>query len=56
MKWDAYQNQAVSILGGGKQPIEGLAKGVDETGALLLEQAGKIITIHAGDVSLRVQP
>jgi BirA family biotin operon repressor/biotin-[acetyl-CoA-carboxylase] ligase len=56
MKWDAYQDQAVSILGGGKQPIEGLAKGVDETGALLLEQAGKIITIHAGDVSLRVQP
>jgi len=55
MKWDAYQDQSVSISGAGKDPIYGIAKGVDEFGALLLQQDNKIITIHAGDVSLRIQ-
>ena len=54
-KWDAYQDQAVSITGAGKESIYGIAKGVDKTGALLLQQENKIIAIHAGDVSLRVQ-
>jgi BirA family biotin operon repressor/biotin-[acetyl-CoA-carboxylase] ligase len=55
MKWDAYQDQSVCISGTGKDPIYGIAKGVDEFGALLLQQDNKIITIHAGDVSLRIQ-
>jgi len=55
MKWDAYQNQLVCISGAGKDPIYGIAKGVDELGALLLQQDNKIISIHAGDVSLRIQ-
>jgi len=55
MKWDAYQDQSVSISGAGKELIYGIAKGVDEFGALLLQQDNKIITIHAGDVSLRIQ-
>ena len=54
-KWDAYQDQSVSISATGKDPIFGIAKGVDKSGALLLQQANKIIAIHAGDVSLRVQ-
>ena len=55
MAWDAYQGQAVCISGAGKDPIYGITKGVDETGALLLQQENKTITIHAGDVSLRMQ-
>ena len=55
MKWDAYQNQSVCISGAGKDPVYGIAKGVDESGALLLLQDNKIITIHAGDISLRIQ-
>jgi BirA family biotin operon repressor/biotin-[acetyl-CoA-carboxylase] ligase len=54
-KWDAYQDQAVCISGAGKEPIYGIAKGVDKNGALLLEQDNNNIAIHAGDVSLRVQ-
>ncbi len=54
-KWDAYQDQAICISGSGKDPVYGVAKGVDKTGALLLQQENKIMTIHAGDVSLRVQ-
>jgi BirA family biotin operon repressor/biotin-[acetyl-CoA-carboxylase] ligase len=55
-QWDAYQDQSVCISGAGKDPIYGIAKGVDETGALLLQQDNKTIAIHAGDVSLRIQP
>ncbi|MEA9600586.1 biotin--[acetyl-CoA-carboxylase] ligase [Polynucleobacter sp. MG-28-Ekke-A2] len=55
MDWDAYRDQAVCISGAGKDPIHGIAKGVDGTGALLLQKENKIIAIHAGDVSLRIQ-
>ncbi len=55
MKWDAYRDQAVCISGAGKDAIYGVTKGVDESGALLLQQENKTIAIHAGDVSLRIQ-
>lgn len=55
MKWDAYRDQAVCISGAGKDAIYGITIGVDESGALLLQQENKTITIHAGDVSLRIQ-
>jgi BirA family biotin operon repressor/biotin-[acetyl-CoA-carboxylase] ligase len=55
MKWDAYRGQSVCISGAGKDPIYGTANGIDEAGALLLQQDNKTITIHAGDVSLRIQ-
>lgn len=55
MMWDTYFDQPVRISGAGTDSIIGTAKGIDETGALLLQQANKIITIHAGDVSLRIQ-
>ena len=55
MKWDAYRDQSVCISGIGKDPIYGIAKGVDETGALLLQQESQTVAIHAGDISLRVQ-
>lgn len=55
MKWDAYRDQSVCISGVGKDPICGIAKGVDEKGALLLQQQNQTVAIHAGDVSLRMQ-
>lgn len=55
MKWDGYRDQAVCISGAGREAIYGTAKGVDEYGALLLQQENKTIAIHAGDVSLRIQ-
>lgn len=55
MQWDAYRDQSVCISGVGKDTIYGIAKGVDEKGALLLQQQNQTIAIHAGDVSLRMQ-
>jgi BirA family biotin operon repressor/biotin-[acetyl-CoA-carboxylase] ligase len=54
-QWDAYHGQSVCISDAGKESIFGIAKGVDNNGALLLNQHDKTIAIHAGDVSLRVQ-
>jgi len=54
-EWDAYKDLAVNITGVGKESIYGQAAGVDKTGALILDQNGKMLTIHAGDVSMRVQ-
>ena len=53
--WDAFHDQAVSISSLGNEPIIGISNGVDEFGALLLKQNNTIITVHAGDVSLRAQ-
>jgi len=55
MQWDAFKETAVCISGAGKAPAFGIAKGVDSSGALLLEQETKTIAIHAGDVSLRAR-
>ena len=54
-QWDAFNGQSVCISGAGKDPILGISTGLDETGALLLKRHDKLIAIHAGDVSLRVQ-
>ena len=54
-EWDAYLGQAVCISGAGKEPIFGIAQGIDQAGALLLQQDNRMIVIHAGDVSLRAQ-
>jgi len=45
--------QTVTVSGA-DQTYQGLMTGVDENGALLLEQSGQIIPILAGDVSLRL--
>ncbi len=54
-QWDAYRDQAVRISGAHQDPIDGIAAGIDSSGALLIKQNQQILTIHAGDVSLRVQ-
>ena len=55
-RWDAFQGQSVCVSGAGEEPIFGSLVGVDQSGALIIKQDGQNITVHAGDVSLRVQP
>ena len=54
-RWDAFRDQKVVISGANKESIHGVAKGIDHNGALLLQQDKQTISIHAGDVSLRIQ-
>jgi BirA family biotin operon repressor/biotin-[acetyl-CoA-carboxylase] ligase len=49
----AYQGCAVDIIDRGVTLHHGVAAGVDDSGALLLDGAFGRIAIHAGDVSLR---
>lgn len=52
--YDAFFGKEVSIhqLGG---TVYGIAQGVDDSGALLLSQAGSIRRYHSGEVSLRLR-
>jgi BirA family biotin operon repressor/biotin-[acetyl-CoA-carboxylase] ligase len=54
-RWDAYRDQAIRISGAHQEPLDGIAKGIDHSGALLVQRDHQILTIHAGDVSLRAQ-
>jgi BirA family biotin operon repressor/biotin-[acetyl-CoA-carboxylase] ligase len=49
---DAYAGKPVSISGQ-DGALQGTARGIDETGALLIEVEGEVIALSAGDVSLR---
>jgi BirA family biotin operon repressor/biotin-[acetyl-CoA-carboxylase] ligase len=51
----AWQGHAVAIVDGGVTLHEGVAAGVDDSGALLLDGAAGRIAISAGDVSLRTR-
>ena len=53
--WDAYQNQAVEITEFGKTQYSGIALGVSQEGALLLEEypGSPAKVIYAGDLSLK---
>jgi BirA family biotin operon repressor/biotin-[acetyl-CoA-carboxylase] ligase len=51
----AYQGSAVSIIDQGQTIDQGIAAGVDDSGALLLDRASGRVAIMAGDVSLRPQ-
>ena len=55
VQWDAFNGQSICISGIGKEPIVGISAGVNDAGALILNQDNKSITIHAGDLSLRVK-
>lgn len=55
-RWNAlhaFKGQAVRILDHGKVLHEGRALGIDQSGRLLLDCAGKQLSVMAGDVSLR---
>ena len=51
----AYQGSAVQIVDRGVTIDEGVAAGVDDSGALLLDRPAGRVAIVAGDVSLRAQ-
>ncbi len=57
-RWNAlhaYQGSPVVIIDRGVTIDEGIAAGVDDSGALLLDRASGRVAIHAGDVSLRAR-
>lgn len=51
----AYQDREISVLSDGKAALHGFCRGVDQTGALLLEADGQLRTLMNGDVSVRLQ-
>ncbi len=51
-RYDLYHNRPVTVHQGNKS-INGLHRGIDTTGALLLELDGEIRPFHGGEVSLR---
>ncbi|WP_251358979.1 bifunctional biotin--[acetyl-CoA-carboxylase] ligase/biotin operon repressor BirA [Kangiella sp. TOML190] len=55
--WNQYDETLGSLveLSQGKRSIEGIARGVDAFGALLLEVDGKLESHYAGEVSLRLK-
>jgi BirA family biotin operon repressor/biotin-[acetyl-CoA-carboxylase] ligase len=50
---DIYRNQPVRVQTGAEAYITGIAAGVSETGALLLQTEQELRTLHGGEVSLR---
>jgi len=55
-RWDALdylKGKQVNVLNGSEQSLV-VAKGVDHTGALLVESNGKTSTVFSGEVSVRV--
>ncbi|MGH8456418.1 MAG: biotin--[acetyl-CoA-carboxylase] ligase [Stenotrophobium sp.] len=50
---DLTRDQAVVVLGQGRD-MNGIARGVDEQGALIVEVLGQFQTVHSGEVSLRL--
>ncbi|MEM5430653.1 biotin--[acetyl-CoA-carboxylase] ligase [Cupriavidus oxalaticus] len=53
---DAYRDQPVRLLHDGKVIAEGIARGVDETGQLMLETPAGLERIASGELSLRPAP
>ena len=54
---DIAANQPVRILGAGTAEIDGIARGIDADGALIVETPdGRRQHLHAGEVSLRLGP
>lgn len=51
---DAYLNKEV-ILNLPEGEVSGIARGVDQSGALLLSREGKVYHYHSGEVSLRAR-
>ncbi len=51
--YDLYYDQPVRVQMG-KKSVDGVHRGIDSAGALLLEQGGVISPYHGGEVSLRL--
>lgn len=52
-RYNAYADHPVRLLADFSPPLEGMCRGVDEKGALLLETANGVQRIVSGEVSLR---
>lgn len=53
--WQAYDvlfNQSVTVNSVTKQ-CQGVARGIDQKGALLLEEDGELVSLHGGEISVR---
>jgi BirA family biotin operon repressor/biotin-[acetyl-CoA-carboxylase] ligase len=50
---DAYRGQTVRLLHDGKLVLEGVARGVDDTGQLLVETPEGVMAMSGGELSLR---
>jgi BirA family biotin operon repressor/biotin-[acetyl-CoA-carboxylase] ligase len=53
--WDAYQGEPVFTSVLGEKKIEGMASGIDHTGAYQIQTDRALVAVHAGDLSLRRQ-
>lgn len=49
---DLFFNKPIKLLMG-ERSVEGISKGIDASGALLLESAGTITAYHGGEISVR---
>lgn len=49
---DFFKDQAVKLIIGNKE-VKGLCRGIDNTGALLLEVNGQVNAFHGGEISVR---
>lgn len=52
MMWDSYMDTEVTLRLGDRV-IKGIAKGIDQQGALLIEQEGKRQRFYSGEITLR---
>jgi BirA family biotin operon repressor/biotin-[acetyl-CoA-carboxylase] ligase len=53
--YDVFANQAVRVIFANQKKIDGIAKGIDAQGNLLLEIDGQLHSFLAGEVSLRAE-
>ncbi|WP_233267330.1 bifunctional biotin--[acetyl-CoA-carboxylase] ligase/biotin operon repressor BirA [Paraglaciecola sp. L3A3] len=51
---DVFANQAIKLIIG-KKIIEGIGRGIDDTGALILETSSGLQTFHGGEISVRAK-
>jgi BirA family transcriptional regulator, biotin operon repressor / biotin---[acetyl-CoA-carboxylase] ligase len=54
-QWQAYDvlfNQSVTVSTVSQQR-QGIARGIDQKGALLLEENGELVALHGGEISVR---
>jgi BirA family biotin operon repressor/biotin-[acetyl-CoA-carboxylase] ligase len=54
--WDMYKNQNCAIVQNEQIQFEGIERGVDAEGHLLIESENKIQKVISGDVSLKAKP
>lgn len=52
---DLACGQPVRVLQDGRE-LQGIGRGVDEQGALIVEALGQVHTLHSGEISLRLAP